>query len=93
VVNLFKEVSQSSRSFIDAAYQKNNTHLTTGEYMLQLKGKLPDAETENNYFQFLRLADAVKFAKYIPPGTETKEIFPMLRRVIEQVYHQNKPGN
>lgn len=90
LTNMFKELTQATRHFIDAAYQKNTTHQTTGEYILQYKGKLPDVETENNYFQFLRLADAVKFAKYIPPGDESRSVFPMLKKLIEQVYQTKK---
>jgi hypothetical protein len=93
MLNVFKETTQITRAFIDTAYQFNTAHLTSGEYMLKMKGKLPDAETENNFFQFLRLADAVKFAKYAPPVDEVRSIFPMLRKVTEQVYGQNKSNS
>lgn len=93
VVYLYKELSQSIRLFIDAAYRQNTLHLTSGEHMLKMKGKFPDAGSENNYFQLLRLADAVKFAKYIPPADETRSEFPLLYSIIEQVYQQNKSAN
>jgi uncharacterized protein YozE (UPF0346 family) len=88
--DLFRGTSQDTRSFIDAAYQQHTAHLTTGEYMLTMKSKLPGTETGNDYFQFLRLADAVKFAKYNPPATEIILIFPILRKIIDEVYQQNK---
>jgi hypothetical protein len=91
IAGLFRETSQETRSFIDAAYQQRTTHLTTGEYMLRMNNKLPDIETANDYFQFLRLADAVKFAKYVPPATEITFVFPVLRKIIEGVYQQSKP--
>lgn len=93
VVNIYKESSNAIRTFIDKVYQQNTLHLTTGEYMLKIKGKLPDAATENTYFQFLRLSDAVKFAKYLPPVEETKAIFPALRNIAEELYQQNKAKN
>jgi hypothetical protein len=91
IVNLFRETTQDTRSFVDAAYRQQTTHLTTGEYMLKTKNKFPGIATANDYFQFLRLADAVKFAKYIPPAVEITSVFPVLRKTIEEVYQQNKP--
>lgn len=93
VMAFYKEISQSARLFVDAAYQQNTLHLTSGEHMLRMKGRLPDGDTEKNYFQFLRLADAVKFAKYTPPADETKPVFGVLYSIIERVYQQNKPAN
>lgn len=89
-VSLYNETSQRVRVFVDTALGEQTSHLTSGEYMLRIKGRLSDAEAENSYFQFLRLADAVKFARYQPPAAETNSIFPALRNVVELVYHQNK---
>ncbi len=93
IVNIYKESSNAIRIFIDAAYFQNTAHLTTGEYMLKVKGKFPDIATENTYFQFLRLSDSVKFAKYIPPVEETRTIFTTLRNIASEVYQQNKVKN
>lgn len=87
---VYKESSQLARSYVDAAYNVQTAHLTSGEHMLYLKGKLPDAETETGYFQFLRLADAVKFARYQPPANETNHIFSVLKALALQVLQQNK---
>jgi hypothetical protein len=90
VFGLFNETSQSTRKFIDAVHVEDTAHLTTGEYMLKLKGRFPDVETENKYFQFLRLADAVKFAKYFPPDEETRSSLPLLKTIVTSVYQQTK---
>jgi hypothetical protein len=91
IVYLFTQTSELTRSFVDKAYHQNTSHLTSGEYMLTQKNKMPDVQLENQYFQFLRLADAVKFAKYFPPAQETESIFPLLRNVATSVYQQMKP--
>jgi hypothetical protein len=88
---IFQETSQSTRNFIDKVYQQDTAHLTTGEYMLHQKGKFPNVDMENSYFQFLRLADAVKFAKYAPPVEEKQRAIPVLKNVITSVYQQLKP--
>lgn len=87
---IFVQSSEAVRSFIDASYNQNTSHLTTGEYIVQLKNKLPNSEDANRYFQFLRVSDAVKFAKYFPPVEETKSIFPILTKMATSVYQQSK---
>jgi hypothetical protein len=90
VTSVFDEASRSTRNFIDKVYRQDTASLTTGEFMLNQKEKLSNTETGNNFFQFLRLADAVKFAKYLPPAEETKAVFPVLRNVITEVYEKTK---
>ena len=90
IISFFKTASRDVRSFVDAAYQQNTAAFTTGEYMMAMKGKLPDADTESKLFQFLRFADAVKFAKYIPPQEEITPQFSILQKIAEEVYHENK---
>jgi len=93
VMHIYKESANAIRIFIDKMYQQNTLHLTTGEYMLRIKGKFPVVTTEQSYFQLLRLCDAVKFAKYLPPEDETKGIFPVLRNIAGEIYQQNKAKN
>jgi hypothetical protein len=90
VMQVFEESTLSVRQFSDVAWQQNSRHFTTGEYILNAKGKMPDAELETRFFQYLRLADAVKFAKYLPPTGESKEIFPLLEQVAGELFNQAK---
>ncbi len=90
VIHIFSSSSDVIRSFIDKAKGANTAHLTTGEYMANQKGKLPNTEIENSFFQFLRLADAVKFAKYTPPAEEITSAFPMLKSLVTSVFQQSK---
>jgi hypothetical protein len=89
VRKVYAELYNAIRSFSDTAWMGNTAHLTTGEYMLKTRSKL-NAELETKYFQFLRLADAVKFAKYIPGEDEIKAMFPTLRNIVESIYQQIK---
>ncbi len=92
IIYVFSSSSEAVRSFIDKAKGVNTAHLTTGEYMAKQKGKLPNTEIENSFFQFLRLADAVKFAKYTPPAEEITSVFPMLKSLVTSVFQQSKPN-
>jgi len=92
VVRIFSESSDSVRSFIDKAKGENTAYLTTGEYMAKQKNRFPNAELETGFFQYLRLADAVKFARYTPSSEETKASFPMLKSLVSTVYQQSNPN-
>ncbi|HEX6916400.1 MAG TPA: hypothetical protein VF145_14220 [Chitinophagaceae bacterium] len=92
-LQVYAMLSFSLRSFLDLAYRQRTHNLTTGEYMIRMKGRLADSESERKYFQFLRLSDAVKFAKYLPPADDTSALLPDLEQVINSVYQQAKtPG-
>ncbi len=93
VLNIYKDSASLIKEFIDVAFSQKTLHLTTGEYILKTKGKFSDATTQNDYFQFLRLSDAVKFAKYFPPAEETNAIFPSLKNIATTVYNQTKSKN
>lgn len=92
-VRIFSESSDALRLFIDKTKGENTSYLTTGEYMAKQKNRLPNAALENSFFQYLRLADAVKFARYQPQAEETKASFPMLKSLASSVYQQSNLNN
>jgi hypothetical protein len=59
--------------------------------MTEVKGRISSAEEQTKYFQFLRLADAVKFAKYLPPVEESKGAINNLKNFVTLQYEHNKP--
>ncbi len=60
-------------------------HATSDELMIILSGKLDDDKTKRSFFQFMRLADAVKFAKYPASEEDRKEAFEVTSALIEQM--------
>lgn len=78
------------RAFIDLATGNDTAHLTTGEYMIFYKSKLPDVQTESRFYQWQRFADAVKFAQYEPPADELAQVLPDMQHTADAVYHQMK---
>lgn len=81
------------RNFVDTARQTSTGHQTTGEYLIYHKGHLPDAGTETDLFQLLRMSDAVRFARYQPPSSETDNAFVKVSHIIAQVYQKAKKSN
>ena len=86
VRHFFIETSSGVRAFSELALQRRSAHYTTDEYMLEAKGALQDETLERSYFQFLRLADAVKFARYDPPPEEIVGLIPLLKNVVSRFF-------
>ena len=61
------------RNFSDAKLGLKTSAKTTDEYMLLLKGRIGTEPVQLQYFQLLRLSDAVKFAKFIPFTQQAEE--------------------
>ena len=58
---------------------------TTGNILMMLNANILDKNILSNVAAGLRLSDAVKFAKYIPPAIETEENVQKIKQVIKQL--------
>lgn len=79
------ELTEIARTYLEKMFQLNVTDMTTEEFLDAFKSiDLPDNlyERMNN---FLRHADLVKFAKYIPERERTETDFEDIYSMIEQV--------
>ena len=70
VKQFYASLVQISRTFFDRQLGQNSFYSTTDEWMIQLQTLSIDKECKISFFQLLRLADSVKFAKYLPPEKE-----------------------
>ncbi len=82
----FTKLIDICRSFSDVQLNIVTTDKTTDEYMIQLKGKIGTEPAQVKYFQLLRLADAVKFAKFIPSGAEPDEAIVTGKSFLQTIY-------
>lgn len=82
----FTELIFICRNFSDQQLNIFSSNKTTDEYMLLLKNKIGNEPTQIKYFQLLRLADAVKFAKFIPSKTECDEAFANAKTFVQTIY-------
>lgn len=82
----FTELIDICRSFSDRQLNISSANKTTDEYMLLLKGKIGNEPSQISYFQLLRLADAVKFAKFIPDDKECDEALITARNFVQTIY-------
>lgn len=82
----FTELIEICRSFSDQQLNISTANKTTDEYMLSLKGKVGSETSQIQYFQLLRLGDAVKFAKFIPSDNECDETVASARVFLQTIY-------
>lgn len=86
---LFTQLIIITRNFSDAQLQIASLTKTTDEYMVLLKGKVGNEPIQVQYYQLLRLADAVKFAKFQPIGSECLQALQAAKTFISTMYSFN----
>lgn len=96
-LNIAEEVKEyhSQLSFILKRYfsrvtENNLLNKTTGGLLLQMKQQEVDSISITSIAQFLRIGDAVKFAKHIPAAAESESCAAELKLVIENL-DKDKP--
>ena len=82
LTNVFKRYLQRANSL-------NTTKNTTSEILIKLKDELIQQPQLSSLAEALRLSDAVKFAGYFPPATETAAAINQTEQIIK-LLHQNK---
>lgn len=82
----FTELISICRNFSDQQINIFSSNKTTDEYILLIKNKIGNEPTQTKYFQLLRLADAVKFAKYIPQNNQCKDAIADAKIFVQTIY-------
>lgn len=85
VKEYYQQLTNICRQYFFMQLRQALLHQTTGEWMLSLQSLPVEKETKISFFQFIRLADSVKFAKYLPPSAEHEQSIKAARQMIEQV--------
>jgi len=95
VKKYYSDLTSISRTFFNMQLQQQSFHQTTDEWMIALQPLSVDNETRISFFQFLRLADTVKFAKYQPPASENQTSPEIIKRMLQKVslLHSNIYSN
>ena len=83
----YTELINICRNYSDHQLNNYSADKTTDEYMLMLKSRIGNEPTLIHFFQLLRLADAVKFAKFIPPNNECDDAIFDAKTFVQTIYH------
>jgi len=70
VKQFYQRMTDISRQYFYRQLKHSAIHQTTDEWMFSLQELPVDTNIKTTFFQFIRLADTVKFAKYLPPLQE-----------------------
>jgi len=81
----YSELSNIGRTFFHMQLQEQSQQKTTDEWMINLQSLPVDNDIKTAFFQFLRLADTVKFAKYLPPETENEVSVHAIKQMLQKV--------
>ena len=73
------------KRYLSRKMDKNILNLTTSEVLMLLNGTLLSRADTSLLADTLRMADAVKFAKFFPHKEESESAWMNTRKVIEQV--------
>ena len=85
VKKYYSDLTNISRTFFTMQLQQNSLQQTTDEWMINLQSLKVNNEAKTSFFQFLRLADTVKFAKYLPPATENAASVDAIKSMLQKV--------
>ncbi|WP_165958196.1 protein BatD [Segetibacter sp. 3557_3] len=86
----YDQLTQISRQFFHLQLLQPSLQQTTDEWMVQLQPLRVGHDTKTSFFQVLRLADTVKFAKYIPPATDNEQSITTVKHMLREVVEQQK---
>lgn len=81
----YSDLTNISRTFFSRQLQQRSLYQTTDEWMINLQSLSVDNEIKTSFFQFLRLADTVKFAKYLPQLKENEASVGVIKHMLQKV--------
>lgn len=85
VKKYYSDLNTISRTFFNMQLQQHSLQQTTDEWMVGLQPLSVDNGIKTSFFQFLRLADTVKFAKYLPPERENETSLDITKIMMQKV--------
>lgn len=85
VKKYYSDLTGISRTFFNMQLHQRSLQQTTDEWMINLQSLSVDNEVKTSFFQFLRQADAVKFAKYLPSPKESEPSVGAIKKMLEKV--------
>jgi hypothetical protein len=79
------ELTEIAREYLGRIYDINVLDMTTEEFLLHFKERQLPADLHEDIGRFLRHADLVKFAKYVPERERAEADFDYVHTMVEQV--------
>lgn len=81
----YQRLTDITRQFFHLQLHDKSLHQTTDEWMVNLHALPVSPDVKTSFLQLLRLADTVKFAKYLPPAPENEQSISVALLMVEKV--------
>lgn len=78
-------LSDVFKKYYSRKANRNLMSITTGDLLMQLQTQVKDAQVISGAAEALRCGDAVKFAKYNPPASQTEQSVQQIKTAIEHL--------
>lgn len=85
VKKYYSDLNNISRSFFAMQLQQKPHQQTTDEWMISLSPLPVNNDVKTPFFQFLRMADTVKFAKYLPAASDNETAADTIKTMFQKV--------
>lgn len=84
VKRYYTGLTDISRTFFSRQFSQDSMQQTTDEWMIALQPLAVDNEAKTSFFQVLRLADTVKFAKYLPHSRDNETSVEVIKNMLQK---------
>ena len=88
VKDFHTRLTEIFKRYITRKTNSYKLHLTSDEVLMELNGYGLKKEKLSAFANCLRMSNAVKFAKYVPPVSESEECLQQTRDVIKEINNQ-----
>jgi hypothetical protein len=85
VKQYYLQLTNICRQFFAQQLQQKALYQTSDEWMVNLQSLAIDQDTKTEFFQFVRLADTVKFAKYLPSPSAHHQSMKISKEMLLKV--------
>lgn len=85
VKDFHTSLTEIFKRYITRKTNSYKLHLTSDEILMELNGYGLEKEKLSAFANCLRMSNAVKFAKFIPPASESEECLRQTRDVIKEI--------
>lgn len=92
----YQKLDEICRSYFDEQFGTSTLRSTSDEMMLTMKLFLQDEATRTQFYQAVRLSNAVKFAKYIPQQAQEDITISTIKKTLQyldDISYKMKQGN
>ncbi len=96
VKNYYSKLNNISRIFFSLQLKEDNQQFTTDEWMVKLNKLSIEHDAKTAFFQFLRLSDSVRFAKFSPPSAINSVAIETMKNTLHKaslIQHSHSQTN